>query len=311
MTDGEPSKSMSEICVPQHQMLVRAAFDTAALTARRDPSCQGTAPLCLFKKPAQLPSSITVRVIHGWRLTSLPRLYMAGGRKAKPAPPAKPSKTLVVDNGGYTLKAGVVADNGIHDPRVVPNCIARDRSKKIYVASDLAKCRDFGELHFRRPVERGFIVNWEAQKEIWDQELFEKLVPKCDDPADTRLILTEQPGGLPVLQTNCDQVVFEEYGFASYYRGVGEFRDSEEHESLKKRETGGERKRKGGLREEERTREAGLLIACANSHIVSLADIISPNRAKLQRVPRYSEPLPNAQRHSHHSQRARRGPPGH
>ncbi|KZZ95470.1 beta-lactamase family protein [Moelleriella libera RCEF 2490] len=146
---------------------------------------------------------------------------MAGGRKAKPAPPAKPSKTLVVDNGGYTLKAGVVTDNGIHDPRVVPNCIARDRSKKIYVASDLAKCRDFGELHFRRPVERGFIVNWEAQKEIWDQELFEKLVPKCDDPADTRLILAEQPGGLPVLQTNCDQVVFEEYGFASYYRGVG------------------------------------------------------------------------------------------
>jgi actin-related protein 6 len=76
-------------------------------------------------------------------------------------------------------------------------------------------------MQFRRPVERGSIVNWEAQKEIWDQELFDNAATKCD-PAETRLILSEAPNGLPALQTNCDQVVFEEYGFASYYRGIGE-----------------------------------------------------------------------------------------
>ncbi|QUC16642.1 uncharacterized protein UV8b_00883 [Ustilaginoidea virens] len=146
---------------------------------------------------------------------------MAGGRKAKPASPSRPSSTLVVDNGGYTLKAGCVADGRIDEPRVIPNCIARDRSKKkIYVASDLAKCPDYGEMHFRRPVERGFIVSWEAQKEIWDQELLGDGSAKRD-PAEMRLILAEPPNGLPSLQSNCDQVVFEEYGFASYYRGVG------------------------------------------------------------------------------------------
>ncbi|GAB0136774.1 Actin- protein 6 [Epichloe bromicola] len=147
---------------------------------------------------------------------------MAGGRKANPAPPPRPTTTLVVDNGAHTLKAGVVADGRIGAPRVVPNCIARDRSRKIYVASELSRCRDHGEMQLRRPVERGFIVNWEAQKDIWDQELLDNLLaPASCDPAETRLILAEPPNGLPVLQTNCDQVVFEEYGFSSYYRGIG------------------------------------------------------------------------------------------
>ncbi|KAG5999687.1 Actin- protein 6 [Claviceps pusilla] len=148
---------------------------------------------------------------------------MAGVRKAKPAPPApppRPTSTLVLDNGADTLKAGVVANGEISVPRIIPNCIARDRSRKIYLASELSKCRDYGEIQLRRPVERGFIVNWEAQKEIWDQELFEHGATRCD-PAETRLILSEPPNGLPVLQTNCDQVVFEEYGFQSYYRGIG------------------------------------------------------------------------------------------
>ncbi|KAG5918364.1 Actin- protein 6 [Claviceps africana] len=146
---------------------------------------------------------------------------MAGGRKAKPAPDPRPARTLVVDNGAYTLKAGVVADGHVSPPRVIPNCIARDRSRRTYLGSELSRCRDYGEIQVRRPVERGFIVNWEAQKEIWDQELFALGGGAGCDPAETRLILSEPPNGLPVLQTNCDQVVFEEYGFQSYYRGVG------------------------------------------------------------------------------------------
>ncbi|TWU76103.1 Actin- protein 6 [Metarhizium rileyi] len=146
---------------------------------------------------------------------------MAGGRKAKPVRPERPTNTLIVDNGAYTLKAGIVADGHVGDPRIIPNCVVRDRSRKVYLGSDMAKCRDLGELQFRRPVERGFIVNWEAQKEIWDQELFDGAATTKCDPSETRLILTEAPNGLPALQTNCDQVVFEEYGFASYYRGIG------------------------------------------------------------------------------------------
>ncbi|KAG8170130.1 hypothetical protein KVR01_000875 [Diaporthe batatas] len=141
-------------------------------------------------------------------------------RRSKPAPPPQPTRTLVIDNGAHTLKAGFVTADAIDEPTVVPNCIARDRARKTYVASDLSKCKDFGDISFRRPVDKGFIVNWEAQKEVWDHEFFANDAPLRCDPAETRLILTEQPNSIPALQTNCDQMVFEEFGFASYYRGI-------------------------------------------------------------------------------------------
>jgi actin-related protein len=132
----------------------------------------------------------------------------------------------VLDNGADTIKAGFVTtgdQTGTADgPRVIPNCLARDRHRKTYVGSELEKCRDFGELAFRRPVEKGFVVSWEAQKEIWDREFFDDKAPRRCDPSESRLVLAEQPNGLPALQTHCDQMVFEEFGFASYYRGIGQ-----------------------------------------------------------------------------------------
>ncbi|KAI5459635.1 beta-lactamase family protein [Mariannaea sp. PMI_226] len=141
--------------------------------------------------------------------------------KSKPAAPKAPANTLVIDNGADTLKAGLVCDGKVGEPRVIPNCIARDNARKVYVASELSKCRDFQEIQFRRPVEKGFVVNWEAQKEIWDHEFFDKNATTKCDPLETRLILGVPPNGLPVIDTNCDQMVFEEFGFASYYRGIG------------------------------------------------------------------------------------------
>ncbi|CAK7218273.1 Actin-related protein 6 [Sporothrix bragantina] len=152
---------------------------------------------------------------------------MAGGRKGKPAAPPPPARTLVVDNGAYTIKAGFASEdlNDDNTPLTIPNCIARDRQRRTYIGSELAaRCRDYGEAVFRRPVEKGYIVNWEAQRAIWAHEFGEEAEGsdgqlRCD-PTETRLLLTEQPNALPALQANCDQMVFEEFRFASYYRGT-------------------------------------------------------------------------------------------
>ena len=146
---------------------------------------------------------------------------MAPSRKSKSNQPAPPSKTLILDNGAYTIKAGfVTAEGAVDNPHVIPNSLARDRHGKVYIASDLAQCTDFSETVFRRPVEKGFIVNWEAQKDIWEREFFDDNAPQRCDPSETRLLLSEPSNSLPVLQTNCDQMVFEEFGFASYYRAL-------------------------------------------------------------------------------------------
>ncbi|KAI6247142.1 Actin-related protein [Erysiphe necator] len=130
------------------------------------------------------------------------------------------SKTLVLDNGAYTIKAGFSSPliEELAIPSLIPNCIARDRLKKIYIGSDLATCKDFSEIIFRRPVEKGYLVNWEAEKEIWEHEFFDTDAKLHCDPKETNLILTEAPNSLPALQNNCDQVIFEEFGFQRYLR---------------------------------------------------------------------------------------------
>ncbi|KAG4029743.1 hypothetical protein MFRU_014g00440 [Monilinia fructicola] len=146
---------------------------------------------------------------------------MSTNKNAASAAQVPLSRTLVIDNGAYTIKAGFSSPGSTDSPRIIPNCLARDREKKVYIGSQLANCKDFGDIVFRRPVEKGYLVNWEAEKEIWEHEFFDKKAPLHCDPRETGLILTEAPNALPVLQTNCDQMVFEEFGFASYYRCPG------------------------------------------------------------------------------------------
>lgn len=96
-------------------------------------------------------------------------------RPSKFAEYSLPEQTLIVDNGAFTIKAGFAkASPQLEDCIVVPNCLARDREKKVWIGSQLDKCQDFGEIAFRRPVEKGYIVNWESEKAIWESVFLEK-----------------------------------------------------------------------------------------------------------------------------------------
>jgi actin-related protein 6 len=133
-----------------------------------------------------------------------------------------PPRTLVVDNGAYTIKAGFASSNPSYtDCHIIPNCIARSRDRRSLVGTQLESCRDFGGMAFRRPVEKGYLVNWEAEKEIWDHTFLEADSPLHVDASATTLVLTEAPNAPLSLQNNTDQMVFEEYEFAEYLRYVG------------------------------------------------------------------------------------------
>ncbi|KAI9673465.1 MAG: Actin- protein 6 [Caeruleum heppii] len=144
-------------------------------------------------------------------------------RQAVPKAPPLPTNTLIVDNGAYSIKAGFASTSPQldRDCQVIPNCIARSRDKRLWAGAQLERCQDYGEMMFRRPVEKGYLVGWEAEKEIWDVSFFDKNAKLKCDPQDTSLILTEAPNTPSSLQTNCDQMVFEEFEFASYYRCIG------------------------------------------------------------------------------------------
>ena len=89
-----------------------------------------------------------------------------------------PERSLIVDNGAYTIKAGFATSiPDLADCQAIPNCLAKDRARRVWFGAQLSKCQDFGEIAFRRPVEKGFLVNWEAEKAIWDNTFIDKGAP--------------------------------------------------------------------------------------------------------------------------------------
>ncbi|KAK9366544.1 actin family [Lipomyces kononenkoae] len=127
-----------------------------------------------------------------------------------------PRATFIIDNGAYNIKAGF-ATNEV--PSVIPNCLARGRGRQVYIGDEFfTQCKDFSGVVFRRPFEKGHLTNWESEKAIWDRLLFSNEVGFHVDPDETVLTVTEPALQLPVCSSNMDQIVFEEYGFSSYYR---------------------------------------------------------------------------------------------
>lgn len=166
----------------------------------------------------------------------------------KPRPPAKssnaevrslPEKTFIIDNGAYTMKAGYAPtfplpedeDSALSPCSTIPNTLAKTRGNRIYTGSQLnTQVTDWNEMMFRRPLEKGYIVNWEAQKEIWEHSFFDEKTVRSKEmriatPEETTLVLTEAPNALPVLQKNADEMVMEEWGFGGYLRCVGKRRE--------------------------------------------------------------------------------------
>ncbi|EJF63272.1 actin-like protein ARP6 [Dichomitus squalens LYAD-421 SS1] len=124
--------------------------------------------------------------------------------------------TVLVDNGASAIKAGIL---GVHDeqPRVISNAVVRAKGDNAtYIGHELAKCRDCTSLRFRLPFEKGFLVDWDAQKAIWDG-LFSTEVLGINT-SESSLLITEPYFNLPNIQDVYDQFVFEEYEFRSYFR---------------------------------------------------------------------------------------------
>lgn len=97
-------------------------------------------------------------------------------RQSKVVEHVLPEQSLVIDNGAYTLKAGFAT--AVPDPNtdchVIPNCLAKSRDNRVWIGAQLEHCADFGDMVFRRPVQKGYLVNWEAEKEIWENAFFDK-----------------------------------------------------------------------------------------------------------------------------------------
>ncbi|XP_021899148.1 actin-related protein 6 [Carica papaya] len=122
------------------------------------------------------------------------------------------STVVVLDNGGGLIKAG---NGGERDPAaVMPNCLYRPLSSKKFIHPSPTADLDLTSAAVRRPMDRGYLINPDVEREIWSH-LFSSILHV--NPASSSLLLTEGPLALPSIQRSTDELVFEDFGFSALY----------------------------------------------------------------------------------------------
>lgn len=113
----------------------------------------------------------------------------------------------ILDNGGYTAKVGL----STMEAKVVPNCIMKAKSerRRPFIGSQIDECRDASGLFYILPFQKGFLINWDTQKTIWDYIFSKECCPV--NFIDTPLILTEPLFNFASIQEAMTEIFFEEY----------------------------------------------------------------------------------------------------
>ncbi|KOX79293.1 Actin-related protein 6 [Melipona quadrifasciata] len=124
------------------------------------------------------------------------------------------SSTFVLDNGAYTAKVGLASDN----VKLVPNCIMKAKSerRRPFVGNQIEECRDASGLFYILPFQKGYLVNWDVQKTVWDY-IFSK---ECClvNLSQLSLVVTEPLFNFSTVQEAMTEIFFEEYECQSLLR---------------------------------------------------------------------------------------------
>ena len=125
------------------------------------------------------------------------------------------SLTFVLDNGSYTAKAGLSVGR---TPHVIPNCLTKAKSerRKTFVGNQVDDCRDLSGLYYIYPHEKGYLVNWDIEKKVWDHVMGRDMLDI--NPRMVSFLLTEPCCNFPSIQESFNEIAFEEYQFKSFFR---------------------------------------------------------------------------------------------
>lgn len=104
--------------------------------------------------------------------------------------------------------------------RVIPNSIfkAKHVRTRTFIADQLSECKDLSGLFYCVPFQKGYLVNCDLQKQVWDYAFATHLGNPSLYFKDDSIILTEPLFNFPSIQDLTDQLFFEEYQFNELVR---------------------------------------------------------------------------------------------
>lgn len=123
-------------------------------------------------------------------------------------------KCVVVDNGACSLKVA----HKDHEIRVLPNGIfkAKNDRKKDFTSGELSNCKDFSSLYYQLPFQKGYLLNWDIQRKVWDYT-FGKNVLNLDQN-EIGIVMTEPHFNFSCNKSVMNEMFFEEYNFDRIFR---------------------------------------------------------------------------------------------
>ena len=85
------------------------------------------------------------------------------------------NRVLVIDNGGWQCKIGYTTQA---TPLVAYNSVMKAKAErgKSFVANEIDNCRDMSGLFYQLPMQKGFLVNWDTQRTVWEHLFNHKLI---------------------------------------------------------------------------------------------------------------------------------------
>lgn len=179
-------------------------------------------------------ASASSKVLH--HLTYCERPPSSANTSTMPLPL---TRALILDNGGHTVKAGVVSltpsaplTDGAPSPPpsaplVIPNALTRPpkynsssraprsspRPPGYLVGAEISALRDLSGLRLVRPVERGIVTRWNTQADVWESVLSADAGVGGElagvGRGEVGVLVTEPLGNLLHCRRAMDELVFE------------------------------------------------------------------------------------------------------
>ena len=78
------------------------------------------------------------------------------------------------------------------------------------------ECKDLSGLFYLLPLQKGYLVNWDIQRQIWDYVFGDGVLDILPNEQD--LMFTEPIFNFTSIQDTLDEIIFEEYKFKSLLR---------------------------------------------------------------------------------------------
>ena len=124
-------------------------------------------------------------------------------------------RAVVIDHGSYSTQLGLAG--GMRPSCTMPTAVARSGDQRKYVGDAIEHCKDPSQLRFRRPFDKGFLMNWDVTQELWDRAFGREVLDIAEESFRERgLVVTEPLFNHEPLQDTMDELVFELYGFGEY-----------------------------------------------------------------------------------------------